>query len=73
MSKEKNECSSRTEQSVTEGKKNNFEDRIIKVGLNELVDFKEHPFKVEVNTELYELMESIEKDGVLVPLLARTN
>ena len=73
MSKEKKKCSSRTEQSVTEGKKNNFEDRIIKVGLNELVDFKEHPFKVEVNTELYELMESIEKDGVLGPLLARTN
>lgn len=73
MSKEKKDCSSRTEQSVIESKKNNFEDRIINVGLNELVDFKEHPFKVEVNTELYELMESIEKDGVLVPLLARTN
>ena len=28
MSKEKNECSSRTEQSVIEGKKNNFEEGI---------------------------------------------
>ena len=36
-------------------------------------DFKNHPFKVEVNTELCELMKSIEKEGVLVPLLVRTN
>ena len=33
--------------------------------------FKNHPFKVEINTELCELMKSIEKEGVLVPLLAR--
>ena len=31
------------------------------------------PFKVEMNTELFELMQSIEKEGVLVPLLARPN
>ena len=36
-------------------------------------DFKNHPFKVEVNTELCELMKSIEKEGVRVPLLVRTN
>lgn len=35
-------------------------------------DFKNHPFKVEVNTELCELMKSIEKEGVLVPLLVKT-
>ena len=33
--------------------------------------FKNHPFKVEINTELCGLMKSIEKEGVLVPLLAR--
>ena len=37
------------------------------------MDFRNHPFKVEVNTELCELMKSIEKEGVLVPLLVRTN
>lgn len=43
------------------------------VEINQLHDFKNHPFKVEVNTELCELMKSIEKEGVLVPLLVRTN
>ena len=43
------------------------------VEINQLHDFKNHPFKVEVNTELCELMKSIEKEGVLVPFLVRTN
>ena len=43
------------------------------VEINQLHDFKNHPFKVEVNTELCELMKSIEKEGVLVQLLVRTN
>lgn len=43
------------------------------VEINQLHDFKNHPFKVEVNTELCELMKSIEKEGVLVPLLVRIN
>jgi hypothetical protein len=42
------------------------------VDVNRLHDFKNHPFKVEMNTELRELMRSIEKEGVLVPLLVRT-
>jgi len=40
--------------------------------INQLHDFRNHPFKVEVNMELCELMKSIEKEGVLVPLLVRT-
>ena len=43
------------------------------VEINQLYDFKNYPFKVEVNTELCELMKSIEKEGVIVPLLVRTN
>lgn len=43
------------------------------VEINHLPDFKNHPFKVEVNMELCELMKSIEKEGVLVPILVRTN
>ena len=39
--------------------------------INQLHDFKNHPFKVEVNMELCELMKSIEKKGVIVPLLVR--
>ena len=43
------------------------------VEINQLHDFRNHPFKVEFNPELCELMKSIEKEGVLVPLLVRTN
>lgn len=43
------------------------------VSISELQSFRNHPFKVETNTELCELMRSIEKEGVLVPLLVRTN
>ena len=55
------------------GKQNTVEGKIQYLSLNQLVDFKNHPFKVEMNTELFELMQSIEKEGVLVPLLARPN
>ena len=48
-------------------------DQIMELPISELHDFKNHPFKVEVNMELCELMKSIEKEGVLVPLLVRTN
>ncbi len=61
------------EEVVTEGKTNTQVDEIKNLRLNQLVNFKDHPFKVETNTELFELMQSIEKDGVLVPLLARPN
>lgn len=48
-------------------------EKIKNVPISQLHDFKNHPFKVETNVELCELMNSIEKEGVLVPLLVRTN
>ena len=56
-----------------EFEKGDFMETIRNVEINQLHDFKNHPFKVEVNTELCELMKSIEKEGVIVPLLVRTN
>ena len=53
--------------------KGDLMETIRNVEINQLHDFKNHPFKVEVNTELCELMKSIEKEGVLVPLLVRIN
>ena len=53
--------------------KGDIMETIRNVEINQLHDFKNHPFKVEMNTELCELMRSIEKEGVLVPLLVRTN
>ena len=53
--------------------KGDFMETIRNVEINQLHDFKNHPFKVEINMELCELMKSIEKEGVLVPLLVRTS
>lgn len=41
------------------------------VPIAELQDFEGHPFKVENDMALFELMLSIEKEGVIVPALAR--
>ncbi len=41
------------------------------ISLEELKDFEGHPFKVENDMALFELMLSIEKEGVIVPALAR--
>lgn len=43
------------------------------VKISELHDFKGHPFKVEQDVQLFELMRSIEDKGVLVPLIVRSN
>lgn len=48
-------------------------DEIRELKISELHDFKNHPFKVEQNMELFELTRSIEQEGVIVPLLARPN
>ena len=59
------EYSSSQEEVVTEGKTNTQVDEIKNLRLNQLINFKDHPFKVETNTELFELMQSIEKDSSL--------
>ena len=41
------------------------------VEISDLQEFARHPFKVEKDAAMYELMESIRRDGVLVPLLVR--
>jgi len=43
------------------------------VKINELHDFKGHPFRVEHDMQLFELSKSIEEKGVLVPLIVRPN
>ena len=43
------------------------------VKISELHEFKGHPFKVENDIQLFELMRSIEDKGVLVPLSVRSN
>lgn len=44
---------------------------VIQVKLEDLHAFKNHPFKVEKDQALFELRQSIESEGILVPLLVR--
>lgn len=44
---------------------------VIQVKLEDLHEFKNHPFKVEKDQALFELRQSIESEGILVPLLVR--
>lgn len=43
------------------------------VKISELHEFEGHPFKVENDIQLFELMRSIEDKGVLVSLIVRSN
>lgn len=73
MSEKKESYSLHSEEVETESKKNNLPDEVKNLSINQLVNFENHPFKVETNTELFELMQSIEREGILEPLLARPN
>lgn len=47
------------------------EERIIEIEIERLRPFKEHPFQVKDNKEMFLLQESIEKYGILNPLIVR--
>ena len=73
MEEKNSMCSNWQGDQGIESDKDNKHEKIAVIPLNQLKNFKNHPFKVELNTELFELMQSIENEGVLVPLLARPN
>ena len=46
-------------------------EKVVNIKLNDIDDFPEHPFKVNVNDELKDMAESIKEKGVLSPALVR--
>jgi len=46
-------------------------EKVIHININEIDDFPEHPFKVIVNDEMNEMVDSIKQKGVLVPTIVR--
>ena len=59
---------------VTEQKKlivPNEEEKIIQIEIERLTTFKDHPFKVQEDEDMKMLVESIEKYGILNPLIVR--
>ena len=47
------------------------EERIIEIEIERLRPFKKHPFQVKDDKEMFLLQESIEKYGILNPLIVR--
>ena len=50
---------------------NKITDEIKYLNVNELKPFEEHPFKVRIDEEMDELVESIRENGVVSPIIAR--
>lgn len=42
-----------------------------KIRIKDIIPFKDHPYKVEENDSLKELMDSIEKNGLIHPVIVR--
>ena len=49
----------------------NDNENIINIDLNDLQDFKNHPFKVLNNNDMDILVESIKQNGVINPIIVR--
>ena len=54
-------------------KKENGDLEVQIIDIQFLSDFSNQPFKVRTDLQMYDLMKSIENNGVLVPLIVRSN
>lgn len=48
-----------------------LEEKVIEIEIERLRDFHDHPFKIREDRQMKSLMESIEKYGILTPLIVR--
>ncbi|WP_405317205.1 ParB/RepB/Spo0J family partition protein [Faecalibacillus faecis] len=48
-------------------------EKVIKIPIDEIADFKKHPFNVRLDEEMESLIKSIQENGILVPVLVRPN
>ena len=46
-------------------------EKVVEIEIERLRDFKNHPFKVQADSQMKELQESIKKYGILNPLIVR--
>lgn len=57
--------------STEEERQSSQQERIITIDCNEIDSFQKHPFKVRDNQDMDELIESIQKNGVIMPCIVR--
>ena len=46
-------------------------EKVIKIPIDEIADFKKHPFNVRLDEEMESLIKSVKDNGILVPVLVR--
>ena len=57
---------------TTQEERNNANlEKIINIKISDIEDFPDHPFKVDINNEMQEMVDSIKEKGVLVPTIVR--
>lgn len=47
------------------------DEKVVEIELERLRSFENHPFKVQADSQMIELQESIKKYGILNPLIVR--
>lgn len=48
-------------------------EKVIKIPIDDITDFKKHPFNVRLDGEMESLIKSVQENGILVPVLVRPN
>ncbi|MFI3115530.1 MAG: ParB/RepB/Spo0J family partition protein [Clostridia bacterium] len=57
--------------STDESREIDSQERVQEIEISRLISYKDHPFKVLEDDKMTETMESIQKNGVLIPIIAR--
>ena len=52
-------------------KQRDRDEKVVEIEIETLHDFKNHPFKVQTDSQMKELQDSISKYGILNPLIVR--
>lgn len=48
-------------------------EKVVKIPIEDIADFKKHPFNVRLDEEMESLIKSVQENGILVPVLVRPN
>ena len=57
--------------SSEEERQDNKREKVIKIPINEISDFENHPFRVNMDEDMVKLIDSIQDNGILMPVLVR--
>lgn len=57
--------------SSEEERQDNKREKVIKIPINEISDFENHPFSVKMDDDMIKLIDSIQDNGLLMPVLVR--